>query len=501
MEKTALISVYNKDGIVKFAEFLKNKGFKIISTGSTAKLLNSNGIETIKVEDYTGFKEMLDGRVKTLHPKIHGGILFKRSNPEHKNTVEGLGILDIRVVVVNLYPFEDVALKTDNEDDLIENIDIGGPTLLRAAAKNFKDVLVVCDPEEYKWIMENFDSIDEKKRKEFALKTFAKTSYYDGIIVDKLSKTNTFIEKGIAIKIKQELRYGENPHQRAYFGYNPLMKGIANLEQLNGKELSYNNILDIDVAYRMILDFDKTTCTIIKHNTPCGVAQSDDQIEAYLNALACDPVSAFGGIIGINDKLSKDVAKLITERFYEVVVAFDFEEEALELLKTKKNLRVIRVPKVKPKFTELRSVLGGYLIQESDAKDDFDFEVVSKMKPTDDQIEDLKFAFKVAKYAKSNAIVYAKDKRTLAIGAGQTSRVDSAKFAAQRAKDLNIELNGCVMASDGFFPFRDSVDFASEIGVKAIAEPGGSIRDKEVIEAADEHGIALIFTHTRHFRH
>ncbi len=501
MEKAALISVYNKEGIVTFAKFLNDKGFKILSTGSTAKLLNSNGIETIKVEEYTGFKEMLDGRVKTLHPKIHGGILFKRNDPAHKETIEELNIFDIRVVVVNLYPFEDVAIKTDDEDDLIENIDIGGPTLLRAAAKNFKDVLVVCDPDDYEWIMENFDSIDEAKRKEFALKVFAKTSYYDGIIVDKLSGNNLFKEKGIAIKVKQGLRYGENPHQRAYFGYNPLMKGIANLEQLNGKELSYNNILDIDVAYRMILDFDKTTCTIIKHNTPCGVAQSNDQTQAYLNALACDPVSAFGGIIGINDKLNKDVAKLITERFYEVVVAFDYEEEALELLKTKKNLRVIKVPKVSLEFTEIRSVLGGYLVQESDAKDDFDFEVVSKVKPTEDQIEDLKFAFKVAKYAKSNAIVYAKDKKTLAIGAGQTSRVDSVKFASQRAKDLNIDLNDCVMASDGFFPFRDSVDFASEIGVKAIAEPGGSIRDKEVIEAADEHGIALIFTHTRHFRH
>ena len=501
MEKAALISVYNKDGIVNFAEFLKNKGFKILSTGSTAKLLNSNGIETIKVEDYTGFKEMLDGRVKTLHPKIHGGILFKRNNPKHKGTVEELGIFDIRVVVVNLYPFEDVAQKTDDEDELIENIDIGGPTLLRAAAKNFKDVLVVCDPNDYKWIMKNFDNIDETKRKEFALKVFAKTSYYDGIIVDKLSNTNFFKEKGIAIKIKQELRYGENPHQKAYFGYNPLIKGIANLEQLNGKELSYNNILDIDVAYRMMLDFDKTTCTIIKHNTPCGVAQSNNQTQAYLNALACDPISAFGGIIGINDTLNKDVAKLITERFYEVVVAFDFEEEALELLKTKKNLRVIRVPKVDLKFTEIKSVLGGYLIQESDAKDNFDYEIVSETKPTQDQIEDLKFAFKVAKYAKSNAIVYAKDKKTLAIGAGQTSRVDSVKFAAQRAKDLNIDLSGCVMSSDGFFPFRDSLDFANKIGVKAIAEPGGSIRDKEVIEASNEYGIALIFTHTRHFRH
>ncbi len=501
MEKAVLISVYNKDGIANFAKFLKKRGFKILSTGSTAKILNSNGIETTKMEDYTASKEMLDGRVKTLHPKVHGGILFKRDNPEHKKTVEEFDILDIQVVVVNLYPFEDVALKTDNEDELIENIDIGGPTLLRAAAKNFKDVLVVCDPNDYEWIMENFDSIDKKKRKEFALKVFSKTSYYDSIITDKLSNTNSFKEKGVAIKIKQELRYGENPHQKAYFGYNPLMKGIANLEQLNGKELSYNNILDIDVAYRMMLDFDKTTCAIIKHNTPCGVAQSNNQTEAYLNALACDPVSAFGGIIGVNKKLNRDVAKLITERFYEVVVAFDFEEDALELLKTKKNLRVIRVPKVNLEFTEVRSVLGGYLVQESDAKSDFGFEVVSKAKPTENQIDDLRFAFKVSKYAKSNSVVYAKGKKTLAIGAGQTSRVDSVKFASQRAKDLNINLNGCVMASDGFFPFRDSVDFANEIGVKAIAEPGGSIRDKEVIEAANQHGIALVFTHTRHFRH
>ncbi len=501
MEKAALISVYKKKGIVTFAKFLRNKGFKILSTGSTAKLLSSNGIETIKVEDYTGFKEMLDGRVKTLHPKIHGGILFKRDNSEHKVTVEELGIFDIKVVVVNLYPFEDVALKTDDEYELIENIDIGGPTLLRAAAKNFKDVLVVCNLDDYEWIMGNFNTIDEIKRKEFALKVFAKTSYYDSIILDKLSNTSLFKEKGIATKIKQELRYGENPHQKAYFGYNPLRKGIANLEQLNGKELSYNNILDIDVAYRMMLDFDKTTCAIIKHSTPCGVAQHANQTEAYLNALACDPVSAFGGIIGINDKLNKNVAKLITERFYEVVVAFDFENEALELLKTKKNLRVVKVPKTNLDFLEIRSVLGGYLVQESDSNGGFDYEVVSNIKPAESQIEDLKFAFKVSKYAKSNAIVYAKDKKTLAIGTGQTSRVDSAKFAALRAKDLNIDLNGCVMASDGFFPFRDSVDFASRIGIKAIAEPGGSIRDKEVIKAADEYGIALVFTHTRHFRH
>ncbi len=501
MEKAAIVSVYNKKGIVTLASFLQEKGYKIISTGSTAKVLEENGIGVLRVENYTGFKEMLDGRVKTLHPKIHGGILYKRNSENHKKTVEELGIHSIDVVVVNLYPFEEVALRTENEEELVENIDIGGPTLLRAAAKNFKDVLVICDPEDYGWVIENFDNIDEDKRKELAMKAFAKTSFYDGIIVEKLSKRTTFKEVSIPIRIKNKLRYGENPHQEAYFGYNPLKKGIVNIEQLNGKELSYNNILDIDVAYRMMIEFRGTMCTIIKHNTPCGVAQDENQADAYIKALECDPVSAFGGIIGVNSKLNKDTAKLIAERFYEVVVAFDFEEEALDILKRKKNLRVVRLPKSKLVFLEIRSVLGGILMQESDSNIEFRYEIVSEIKPQPEQVEDLKFAFKVAKYAKSNAIVYAKDRRTLAIGAGQTSRIDSVKFAAQRAKDLNINLKDSVMASDGFFPFRDSIDFACKLGVKAIVEPGGSIRDKDVIDAANDHGIALLFTHIRHFRH
>ena len=501
MEKAAIISVYDKTDISEFANFLKERGYTIISTGSTAKVLKENGVDVVEVENYTGAKEMLSGRVKTLHPRIHGGILFKRDSREHIKTVENMGIFNIEVVVVNLYPFEQVALKTDSENELIENIDIGGPTLLRAAAKNYKDVLVVCDPEDYRWIMENFDSIDREIRRKLALKVFAKTSYYDGLIVEKLSNSSNFKEIGLPIKIKMNLRYGENPHQNAYFGYNPLVKGISNMEQLNGKELSYNNILDIDVAYRMILEFEKTTCVIIKHNTPCGVATSNSGVEAYIKALEGDPVSAFGGIIGINTVVGKELAKLITERFYEVIIAFGYEKEALDILKTKKNLRVLKVLDADLKFTEVRTVIGGYLLQESDYRSDFTYETVSKKNPTEEQIKELEFAFKVAKYAKSNSVVFAKNGATLSIGTGQTSRIDSVKFAAIKAKELGKDLRGSVLASDGFFPFRDSIDLAKELGVEAIVEPGGSIRDQEVIDAANEHGIALIFTHTRHFRH
>ncbi len=501
MKKAALISVFDKSGIVEFASFLQGRGYTVISTGSTARLLKKEGIPVLTVEEYTGFKEMLDGRVKTLHPKIHGGILFKRNNEDHVRTVREMAMLDIEIVVVNLYPFETVAIASNNEDELIENIDIGGPTLLRAAAKNFKDVLVICDPDDYSWIMDNFDDIDLEKRREFALKAFAKTAYYDGLIVEKFKGNFEFKERGLSIKIKRRLRYGENPHQIAFLGYSPLLGGISKLEQLNGKELSYNNLLDIDVAYRMMLDFEKTTCTIIKHNTPCGVAHSKDQTDAYLKALATDPISAFGGIIGINDVVNKETAKLITDRFYEVVVAFDYDEDALGILKSKKNLRVVKLPEANLDNWEIRSVLGGYLIQESDSKEDYSIKVVSKRDPTEDELYDLLFAFKVSKYAKSNAIVYAKDRKTLAIGAGQTSRVDSVRFAALKSKQLNINISGSVMASDGFFPFRDSIDLAAEYGVSAILEPGGSIRDGEVIEAANEHDIALVFTGIRHFRH
>ena len=501
MSKKALISVSNKSGIVEFAKFLSQKGYGILSTGSTAKLLRENKVEVEAVENYTQFPEMLDGRVKTLHPKIHGGILFIRNNKEHENTVKQFDIDPIDIVVVNLYPFEEVALKTDDFDTLIENIDIGGPSMLRAAAKNHKDVLVVCDTNDYKKIMNNFDNIDEEARRSYALKAFAHTAYYDSLIVEKFHCEDTN-KTGIAIKKVQDLRYGENPQQKAAFYKDPLQTGIADAKQLNGKELSYNNLLDADVAYRIMSEFNETACAIIKHNTPCGVAIANDDIDAYEKALSCDPVSAFGGIIGINSIICKDLAKKISERFFEVVIAYGYEKEALEILKGKKNLRVIEVKKIEPQNTkEIRSIIGGYLLQESDSHSKFEYKIVSKEQPSKNQLEDLEFAFKVSKFVKSNAIVYAKDGKTLAIGGGQTSRIDSAKFAAIRAKELNIELNGCVMASDGFFPFRDSVDLAHSLGVEAIIEPGGSIRDKEVIKAADEFDIPLLFTGIRHFRH
>jgi len=501
MGKKALISVWDKDNAVEFAEFLQDKGYEILSTGSTGKLLKDNGIDVTFIEEYTKSKEMFGGRVKTLHPMVHGGILYVRGNKDHEKTAQEFNIDPIDIVVVNLYPFEATALRTDDSDELIENIDIGGPAMLRSAAKNFKSVLVVSEVKDYKEVMDKFDDIDEEFRKRYALKAFAKTAYYDSLIIEKF-KLKSAYELGIPLKHIQNLRYGENPAQSAKFYKNPLNIGIADAEQLHGKELSYNNILDIDVVYRMIIEFDKTACVIVKHNTPCGAAVGKDVTDAYEKALSCDPISAFGGIIGINGSVNIELAKKISGRFYEVVVAFDFEEKALEILKSKKNIRLIKVKKIKPyKFNEIRSVLGGYLVQENDLDGKFLYKVVSKSKPTENQITDLEFASKIVKFVKSNAIVYAKDGKTLAIGAGQTSRIDSAKFAAIRAKELNIDLIGSVMASDGFFPFRDSIDFAHSIGVEAVVEPGGSIRDKEVIEAADEFSIPLIFTGTRHFRH
>ena len=501
MNKKALISVSDKTGVVEFAKFLSKKGYGILSTGSTAKLLKENGVDVEAVEHYTEFPEMLDGRVKTLHPKIHGGILYVRGNAEHEKKIKEFNIDSIDIVAVNLYPFEETALKTDDVDTLIENIDIGGPSMLRAAAKNYKGVLVVCDTNDYKPIMDSFDSIDEEKRRYYALKAFAHTAYYDSLIIEKFDFYETD-NIGVAFKKVQDLRYGENPQQKAVFYKDPLKIGIADAKQLHGKELSYNNILDIDVSYRIMAEFDDTVCAIIKHNTPCGVALGSNPKDAYEKALSCDPISAFGGIIGINTTVDKELAQAIAQRFYEVVVAYGFSKEALDILTQKKNIRLIEAKRIdNARFREIRSTLGGYLVQENDAKDEFKYDVVSKAKPTDEQIEDLEFAFRVSKFVKSNAIVYAKDKKTLAIGGGQTSRIDSAKFAAVRAKELNIDLNGCVMASDGFFPFRDSVDTAQKLGVKAIAEPGGSIRDSEVIEAADEYNIPLLFTGIRHFRH
>ncbi len=501
MEKRALISVSNKDGIVDFARFLSQKGYKILSTGSTARILMDSGVETQPVEEYTHFKEILSGRVKTLHPRIHAGILFKRDDSEHLRTIEELDIDPIDVVVVNLYPFERVAKTSNDMEELIENIDIGGPTLLRAAAKNYKHVLVVCDPADYNYVMESFDTIGEEERFRLAMKAFSHTAYYDSLIVERFEHA---FQNSCAVPMKKafDLRYGENPHQKASLFKDPLIKGIPDAEQLHGKELSYNNLLDIDIAYRIMLEFDEPACAIIKHTTPCGVACAESHTEAFKRALETDPVSAFGGIIGINGTVSDELASLISARFFEVVVAYDFQKSALETLKVRKNLRLVKIKAQDyANLKEVRSIIGGYLVQDADLKKPFNYKVVSEKKPSQDELIDLEFAFRVAKFVKSNAIVFAKNRATLAIGGGETSRIDAARFASLRAKELNIDLKGSVMASDGFFPFRDSVDLAAKLGVTAIVEPGGSIRDSEVIQASNEHSIALLFTGIRHFRH
>ncbi|MGC8501863.1 bifunctional phosphoribosylaminoimidazolecarboxamide formyltransferase/IMP cyclohydrolase [Desulfurella sp.] len=503
----AIISVYDKSGIVEFAKFLQEKGVSIISTGSTYNLLKQNDINATSVENYTGFEEILDGRVKTLQYKIHAGILADLSNPKHKEELSIHNIEPIDIVVVNLYPFEQVAMRSNNTNELIENIDIGGPTLIRAASKNYKRVLVVVDPKDYTRVMENFDNIDIDFRKKCALKAFALTSYYDSVIVEKFGYKGDTLN--IGMKLKKSLRYGENPHQTANFYRVPLKKGLPNMVQLQGKEISFNNILDIDVAYRMMIESTYLSkpfmCTIIKHNTPCGVACADNLQDAYEKALFSDPVSAFGGIVGVNGIVDGSLAKKIAERFYEVIVAFDFEKEALSILSKKKNLILAKVDKVDinsyKENKDIKSVVGGFVVQDSDYLDDFSYEIVTQSKPTQNQIEDLKFAWFVAKFAKSNAICFALNSQALAIGAGQTSRVDAVKCAAQKAKDLGISLQGSVLASDGFFPFRDNIDLAKSFGATAFVQPGGSIRDDEVIKACNEYNLPMIFTKKRHFRH
>lgn len=511
--KRALLSLSDKEGLVEFAEGLNKCGVEIISTGGTAKLLKEKGFDIIEISDFTGFPEILDGRVKTLTPRVHSGILNIRENEAHRQTMAEHGFVDIDIVAVNLYPFEKtIGSPSVTTEQAIENIDIGGPTMIRSAAKNFKYVTVVVDRDDYKTILDEINSgggVKFETRMELARKAFTHTAMYDSIIsgyFNSIMDIDFPDEITVAMRKKQDLRYGENPHQKASFYISPGVSepGVANANQLHGKELSFNNIIDTNAAVELVKEFEDPACVIVKHTNPCGVAFADSATEAYKKALECDPVSSFGGIVGVNREVNKSLAEKLSEIFLEVVVAPSFSDDAVEILTKKKNIRLLEINgnlSEKRKEYDVKKVTGGYLLQDKDLQtlsDDKQLKVVTKRQPTENEYNDLLFAWTVAKHVKSNAIVYAKDDKTIGVGAGQMSRVDSSKIAAEKARS---SLEGATMASDAFFPFRDSIDEAAARGIEAVIQPGGSIRDEEVIRAADEHGIAMVFTGIRHFKH
>ncbi len=492
----ALISVYYKEGIADFAKGLTQLGYKILSTGNTAKILRDKGIKVTDVSEYTGFPEILDGRVKTLHPKIHAGILADRKKPEHIETLKKLQIEPIDIVVVNLYPF--------TEKPSVEMIDIGGPTMVRAAAKNYESVIIVTHPEDYSWVLERLKEngdLSLEERKTLAKKAFMLTSMYDSHIFNWLEKESFGEYKLFPLVKKSTLRYGENPHQKGFF-YSSDSKGFSNIVQHQGKPLSFNNIYDADAAYQLILEFEEPACAIIKHTNPCGAAQGKNITEAFERALSCDPVSAYGGIVVFNRIVDPETAERLIKHFFEVIIAPSYTKKALEILSSKQNLRVIELPQWG--YTEelnVKQVTGGFLIQSADQKLYENLEVVTQREPTSEEWEALIFGFKVVKHVKSNAIVLATKDKIVGVGAGQTSRVDSVKIAVMKAKNFGHELDSAVMASDAFFPFPDGVEEAYRAGIKAVIQPGGSIRDKEVIETANRLGMAMVFTRMRHFKH
>ncbi|MTK12541.1 MAG: bifunctional phosphoribosylaminoimidazolecarboxamide formyltransferase/IMP cyclohydrolase [Clostridiaceae bacterium] len=499
MLNRALISVFNKDGVLELANFLIKKGVEILSTGGTFKYLKDNGIEVTEVSDVTGFEEILDGRVKTLHPFIHGGILAIRDNVKHMETIERKGIKPIDVVVVNLYPFFDKVKEDLSFEEKVEFIDIGGPTMIRAAAKNFQDVIVLTDVNDYSDVItqieENGD-VDFKTRRKLAGKVFNLMSAYDGAISNFLLEEEYPEYLTLSYKKSMNLRYGENPHQSAAYYTATVEKGaMKDFEQLNGKELSYNNIKDMDVAWKVVSEFEETACCAVKHNTPCGVAVGNSVYDSYIKAYKCDTTSIFGGIVAVNKKVDKKTAEEMVKIFLEIVIAPDFEEEALEVLKSKKNLRVIKCD-VKPENkAELTKVDGGMLVQSADDKLVNETKVVTEKAPTDQEMHDLLFGMKVCKYVKSNAIVVVKDGMAKGIGGGQVNRIWAACHALDRAGD------GVVLASDAFFPFEDVVQEAAKYGIKSIIQPGGSIRDAQSIEECNKSGISMVFTGMRHFKH
>jgi phosphoribosylaminoimidazolecarboxamide formyltransferase/IMP cyclohydrolase len=516
--RTALISVSDKTGLAEFAQGLARFKVRVLSTGGTAKELGAIGIEVTEVAAYTGFPEMLDGRVKTLHPRLHAGILARRNSPAQMAELRAAGIDPIDMVVVNLYPFaRTVADPECLLEDAIENIDIGGPSMLRAAAKNHAGVVVVTDPADYAGVLremkERGGTVSEFSRVALARKAFAHTAAYDAAIsnyltaLDSEGRRSHFPERlTLQFTKVQDMRYGENPHQSAAFyrDADPVDGGIAGFVQLAGKELSYNNVADADAAWECVKTFDEPACVIVKHSNPCGAATGDSARVAYERALATDPVSAFGGIIAFNRRLDGSAAEAVARQFVEVVIAPDFDAEARAALSAKGSVRLLSVPLARAaQAYDFKRVGGGLLVQTPDASNltASDLRVVTKAEPTPAQVADLLFAWRVAKFVKSNAIVFCVDGRTLGVGAGQMSRVDSARIATLKAHGAGLSLAGSTVASDAFFPFRDGVDVVAAAGARAIIQPGGSVRDDEVIAAADELGLAMVFTGVRHFRH
>ena len=521
MIRQALISVSDKTGVLEFARALAAMNVKLLSTGGTARMLADNGLEVTEVADYTGFPEMLDGRVKTLHPKVHGGILARRDFPAHMQALSTHDIPTIDMVVVNLYPFQQTVAKDQCAlEDAIENIDIGGPAMLRSSAKNHKDVVVICDPSDYGQVLTEMQTgqgdVSYETRFALAKKVFAHTAQYDGAITNYLSAlgpdrqhaTRALYPETLNLQFTkvQDMRYGENPHQSAAF-YRDIVTvdgALASYRQLQGKELSYNNIADADAAWECVKSFEGSACVIIKHANPCGVALGVDAADAYAKALQTDPTSAFGGIIAFNVEVDGKAAEAIAKQFVEVLIAPAFTAEASRIFEAKQNVRLLEIPLGHASNAfDIKRVGGGLLLQAPDAKQVMpdEFAIVSKKQPTPQQLQDMMFAWRVAKFVKSNAIVFCGNGMTLGVGAGQMSRVDSARIASIKAQNANLSLAGSAVASDAFFPFRDGLDVVVSAGATAVVQPGGSMRDQEVIDAADEQGVVMAFTGVRHFRH
>ncbi|MBI5664235.1 MAG: bifunctional phosphoribosylaminoimidazolecarboxamide formyltransferase/IMP cyclohydrolase [Nitrospirae bacterium] len=514
----ALISVSDKAGIIEFAKGLSKLGVEILSTGGTSKALKGAGLSVKDVSEHTGFPEMMDGRLKTLHPKVHGGLLFRRDNPKDKEETEKHGIKPIDIVVVNLYPFEQTVSKPDVKFEVaIENIDIGGPTMLRAASKNFKDVIVIVDPADYTKVLDELNSNNGEALYEtkyyLARKVFSHTARYDTLIsnyLNKLAEPDVIFQPTLNMSYTRlsSLRYGENPHMKAAVYKEPLYSGLSLVDAkiLQGKEMSYNNYLDSSAVIDLAKEFKgRPAAVIVKHNNPCGAAVADSLHEAYKKAFETDPISAFGGVISLNKKVDEATAKEILNLFVEIIIAPAFDAEALKLLSTKPNIRLLELDITKDVTGfEMRKIQGGLLVQERDTgmiEDLKSLKVVTKRKPTDDEYAAMAFGWRICKHMKSNAIIYSSKDQTLGIGCGQTSRVDSAKLAAMKASNCNISLKGSAVASDAFFPARDGIEVVGAAGATAIIQPGGSIKDNDAIAAADEMNMAMIFTGMRHFKH